>query len=341
MDTSNEEIKQNLDGKDEKWNKKKKEVVSAAGALSGAEFDNPNRDTLQKWSNKLQECSNWLLFADYQNLSTAELQRKLKNAALCRVRGCPICEWRKSLMNYARGLKRLPEISKEHPTYEFLFLTLTWKNCSVYDLRESIQHANKAWRRLTQRKAFNVVKGFVRTTEVTMSQRDGSANPHFHVILVVPSYYFKHEKYYLNLDAWIQLWRKCAKLDFDPNVDIKRIKKNALGKGIVEALKYSIGGVADKEKSKKPRKLIHNEDPAFFREMLVQLKALRLVNCGGILSDLFKEDADNDELINTGLEETEDEDKPDEFTDENGDVWRELEEVLFRYRDGIYRGDPA
>jgi len=122
----------------------------------------------------------------------------------------------------------------------------------------------------------------------------------------------------------VQLWRKCAKLDYDPSVNIKRIKKTDLSKGIVETLKYAIkGGIA-------------TEDPAFFREMLVQIQRLHLIATGGILKGIFSEDVSEKEMLNTGLEETEDEDKPDEFTDENGDIWRELEEILFSWKNGEY-----
>lgn len=335
MGSEHTNCKQKLDSKDVKWNKKKAENTAAARALAAAEFDNPHRDVILKWSQRLKECSSWLLFAEYQNLSTAELQRKLKNASFCKVRGCPICEWRKSLMNFARGLSRLPAISKEHPSYEFLFLTLTVKNCSVYDLREQIQAMNKAWARLIRRKRMGVVKGYVRTTEVTRSKETGSAHPHFHCILVVPSGYFKKPELYITHERWVQLWRKALKADYDPIVDIKRIKKSKLSKGILETLKYCIGGVTEKDKKGKNKVVgqIHELDPAFFREMLVQLRSLRLINCGGILSDLFKEDASNEDLVNTGLEET---DQANEFTDENGDIWREIEEILFSWKNGEY-----
>jgi plasmid rolling circle replication initiator protein Rep len=324
MDNDVTEIKQKLDSKDEKWNKKKAENTAAAKALAAAEFDNPNRDTLQKWSNRLEECSAWLLFAEYQNLSTAELRRKLKNASFCRVRGCPLCAWRQSMSNFARALQKLPQIQEQNPSYEFLFLTLTVKNCSVYDLREQIQHMSKSWRRLTQRKEFKVVKGFIRTTEITRNSKTGSAHPHFHCILVVPPSYFS-SKYYIKQQRWIELWRKCAKLDYDPSVDIRRIKKTDLKKGLVETLKYAVkGGVA-------------SSDPAFFREMLVQIQRLHLIATGGILKGIFSEDVTEKEMLNTGLEEeTEEAEGPNRITDENGDVWEEIEEILFSWKNGEY-----
>lgn len=321
MDKKSESVKQKLDDKDIKWNKKKAENCNCAAALSGAERDNPHRRQLLRWAEGMAGCAAWLLFADYQNLSTAELKRKLKNASFCRVRGCSLCSWRMSLSNLAKALKKLPQIQEQHPSYEFLFLTLTVRNCSVYDLREQIQSMGKAWAKLIRRKEFKIVKGFIRTTEITRNTSTGAAHPHFHCILVVPSSYFKKPELYIKQDRWIELWRKSASLDYDPSVNIKRIKKTNLSKGLVETLKYTVkGGLA-------------MEDPAFFREMLVQIQRLHLIATGGILSGIFSEDASNDELLNTGLEET---DKPDEFMDENGDIWRELEEILFRWKGGEY-----
>jgi hypothetical protein len=215
----------------------------------------------------------------------------------------------------------IPKIKEKYPTYEFLFLTVGARNCSVYDLREELQHMSKAWRRLTQRKEFKVVKGFIRTTEVTRNKKTGSANPHFHCILAVPQSYFKKPELYIKQARWVELWRKALKADYDPNAHIKRIKKNDIEGGLKEVLKYTTKGG------------LPIEDPAFFREMLVQIQRLHLIATNGIFKGIFSEDVSEKEMLVTELEET---DKPDEFTDENGDTWREWEEVLFRWKNGEY-----
>lgn len=325
MSTEHTNCKQKLDDKDETWNKKKTENVAATKALEQAEPDNPAYDTLLKWSQKMSQCSMWLLFSEYQNLSTAELKRKLKNASFCRVRGCLLCDWRKSMANFGKAMKTLPQISEKYPTYEFLFLTLGAQNCSVYDLREELQYMGKAWRRLTQRKEFKVIKGFIRTTEVTRNSKTGSANPHFHAILAVPSSYFKKPELYIKHERWVELWRKALKVDYDPNAHIKRIKKSNIDGGLKEVIKYTAKGG------------LPTEDPAFFREMLVQIQRLHLVATNGIFKGIFSEDVTEKEMLVTETEEeTEEAEGPNRITDENGDVWEEIEEILFRWKGGEY-----
>ena len=58
--------------------------------------------------------------------------------------------------------------SKKYPSYRWVFLTLTVKNPPVTELRDTLKAMNSAWQRLAQTKRFKgVVKGFIRTTEVT------------------------------------------------------------------------------------------------------------------------------------------------------------------------------
>ncbi|MCG2916495.1 protein rep, partial [Escherichia coli] len=52
---------------------------------------------------------------------------------------------------------------------------------------------------------------------------DGSAHPHFHTLMMVPPSmlsgrdYIKHER-------WVDLWRGCLRVDYDPNVDVRAVK---------------------------------------------------------------------------------------------------------------------
>ena len=57
---------------------------------------------------------------------------------------------------------------EKYPSYRWVFLTLTVKNPPVTELRDTLKAMNSAWQRLAQTKRFKgVVKGFIRTTEVT------------------------------------------------------------------------------------------------------------------------------------------------------------------------------
>ena len=59
------------------------------------------------------------------------------------------------------------QIKEQYPTHRFIFLTLTVKNPHITDLRSQLDIMNKAWKKLTKRKEFGIVDGWIRTTEVT------------------------------------------------------------------------------------------------------------------------------------------------------------------------------
>jgi len=130
--------------------------VQAMYADGGEEFD--------RFAARMNDCSWWLRFTAPVDPSTGEIgQQKLDKASFCRVRHCPVCQWRKSLMWKARFSAALPSLEAQHPTARWLFLTLTVRNCDVTDLRETLAAMNKAWRRFMLRdEVAGVVLGYVR-----------------------------------------------------------------------------------------------------------------------------------------------------------------------------------
>lgn len=169
---------------DKPWNVHKSESIKIAGIYAGSAAH------IRK-AERIRECSGLLEFGEVADPETGEVKLRLINARFCRVRYCPICQWRRSLLWRAKFYQALPGIIAQHPTARFLFLTLTVENCRVEDLRETLQRMNQAWRRFVLRKEFSSVIGWVRTTEVTREkERSGYAHPHFHVLLMVPSWYF-------------------------------------------------------------------------------------------------------------------------------------------------------
>ena len=154
----------------------------------------------ERYAERISGCSGVLRFGMVVDPETGELRLKLREAQFCRVRNCPVCQWRRSMMWQARFYQALPRIEQEHPKARWLFLTLTVPNCPVNELRSTLQDMNKAWQRLIKRKEFKPVLGFIRTTEVTAEDekkygRSGYAHPHFHALLLVPSWYFSGAAY--------------------------------------------------------------------------------------------------------------------------------------------------
>lgn len=171
-------------------------------------------------------------------------------------------------------------IEANHPKHNWLFLTLTVRNCAVDDLRQTIKEMNAAWKRLGDRLEWqNAVVGFVRSVEITRGA-DGSAHPHFHVLLMTKPSYFKNN--FISQKRWGELWKESLRADYTPMIDVRKVKAKAgvapedgLRAAVVETLKYSV----------KFSDL--TSDPDFFFGVLEQVKKLRFVASGGLLAGLF------------------------------------------------------
>ena len=279
----------------------------------------------ERYSERMTDCSGWLKFGFNEVNGLV-----LKQACFCRVRYCGMCQWRRSLLWKALMYKTYDEIMQTHPTHRFVFLTLTVRNPKIEDLRETLQHMNKSWKRLINRKEFiSGVEGWVRTTEVTRPKqkrknkkdpilycpktKNTHAHPHFHVILMVKPSYFSG-KNYIKRDKWQELWADCLRVDYMPQVDIRTVKPRKKGAGdddgmrgaIAETLKYAV----------KPDDIMHDaEDPKareWFYELTRQTHKLRFVATGGLLKNALKADNEltDDDLIRTGNDdETEETDE--------------------------------
>jgi plasmid rolling circle replication initiator protein Rep len=246
----------------------------------------------------MKECSGLLFFGWRTNKETGESNLKLRSARFCRVRHCPTCQWRRTLMWVARFYQALPEIVSSFPKSRWVFLTLTLRNCEITELRSTLEKMGKAWKRFIERKEFLRVQGWMRTTEVTRGE-DGSAHPHYHVLMMVsPSWFGKD---YVRHDRWAEVWRECLKVDYTPNVDIRAVKgdktKNGgLDKAIAETLKYSVK-TADMFK-----------DDFWMLELTRQVHKMRFMASGGALKNILKAEQETDaDLALLGESESENE----------------------------------
>lgn len=253
---------------------------------------------LTRRGERLLECSRLLDFVR-EAKDSGEKKLRLKSAYLCRDRQCPVCQWRRCMSWHKRFFNAAPKIQEAYPRYRWLFLTLTERNIPLVELRPRIKHMNQSWQRLTQLKAFPA-KGYFKSLEVTRA-KDDYAHPHFHALLFVPPSYFTHG--YISKDNWIALWRKCARLDYDPSIHVKAVTRrsnasdpqngdslNELRKAFLETAKYTV----------KPTDFMTGDlvrDAAWLEEFTVQMHGTRSVSVSGILRDFIKEDEPED-LIN-------------------------------------------
>ena len=273
-----------------------------------------------RYSQRVSGCSQWLTYALKAN-DDGEFRLKLRDARFCRVRHCPVCQWRRSMMWRAKFFKALPAVQDKYPTGRWLFLTLTVRNCALTDLRQTLQSMNAAWQRLIQRKGFPAL-GFIKSVEVTRG-KDRSAHPHFHCLLLVPAGYFSRG--FISQAKWTELWKSCLKADYNPVIDVRAVKdkspalnatldtgNGALMKAICETLKYTV----------KESDLI--ADPDWLQELTRQLHKTRAIAIGGVLKE-FLSDEDPEDLINGDIEE-------EEKTEDEVNILFDWAEIIRRYK---------
>ena len=253
--------------KDKVWDKHR--------ANSDRTSDHYRGSCYSRYARRIDDCSQLLDFKLAPDSEQGLLKLKLSSAKFCRVRHCPVCQWRRSLAWKAKAYQALPKVLKDFPKYRWLFLTLTVKNCPIDELKQTLAWMNKAFTRLTQLKIWPA-DGWIKSTEVTRGW-NGTAHPHFHCLIMVPPSYFSGQGY-LSQDRWAQLWQQCNRLDYKPICHIKAIAKDHNPCSIIpEILKYQV----------KESDLVMDRD--WFLELTRQLHKSRAVAVGGVLRPYMKE----------------------------------------------------
>lgn len=289
---------------------------------------------------RLLECGTYLRFKVYSDGT-----RKLDRLNSCRVRLCPLCSWRRSLKTFHNTNAVCVELAKEKD-YRYIMLTLTVRNCTGDDLSKTIDHLFESWNRLLQLAAIKkAVKGWVRTLEVTHNTNHNSKSfdsyhPHFHALLCVNKSYFKKQDY-IKHEKWVALWRSSARLDYDPDVDVRVIRRSVKN-GLIDAIedrdiKSAAIASATAEVSKyavKAEDYIIPTDWDLTVDAVAVLDAAlanrRLIAYGGNMRAMKRklqlDDEENGDLINVDQSE------------ERADVYRLAEYFWFS---GARAGDPA
>jgi plasmid rolling circle replication initiator protein Rep len=249
-----------------------------------------NKTEFKKYAQRMDFCSQLLNFKLLPGDQDASHHFKLAGAKFCRVRHCPVCQWRRSLKWKAKASEALPNVIADYPKYRWLFLTLTVENCPVTELRFTITEMNKAFAKLVKLKEW-CIAGWIKSLEITYG-KDGHAHPHYHCMLLVPPSYFTGSNY-ISQKRWTELWQKTARLDYKPIVHIKAISEKQNPCTLIpEILKYTL----------KEGDLIRDKE--FLFEVTRQLHKTRCVSVGGVLRKYMKNLGEEPEDL-IGTDETE------------------------------------
>lgn len=254
-----------------------------------------------KKAERLEHCATYL---EYEVSVVDPNKKRLRRGNFCKVRLCPMCAWRRSLKIYSQMSSIMAE-AKKNEQYAYVFLTLTVKNCEGEELKTTIDNMMKAWNRFRGYKAIDdVVLGWYRGLEVTHNLDDKSESydtyhPHFHVVLMVNKSYFT-SRYYLKQADWQAYWRKAMRLDYDPQVDVRKVKGDK-AKAVSEIAKYTV---------KDDDYIIDEDEDMMIKTVRLLDKALagkRLVAFGGVFKDLHKQlnldDIEDGDLVHVEADE--------------------------------------
>lgn len=264
-------------GKVRPWKEKKQNSLEVSGAYYDADLKNK--------SERMASC------ADVLEFKKTSKGLRLANTWFCKVRLCPMCNWRRSL-KLATQNKQIVQEANKREKLRWIFLTLTGgKTVEGQALKERVEHMSKSFNRLMKYKTItNVCRGFFRGLEVTKTK--GKYHPHFHVLIAVKPSFFKDK--YIKQSEWMSLWQKALKTTDKVIVDVRVVKPNekhkklsddeikAMEGALHEVSKYA---VKDTDLLKGDRQ--ENAMTVYTVDQAISHK--RLIGYGGLLKEIRNE----------------------------------------------------
>ena len=269
-------------------------------------FENMARiDSLQRRSERVHDCGNWLEFAHgISHDGEVSQDGKLFRASFCRDRLCPMCNWRRRLKIYHQTKSILKHIDNQR----YIFLTLTVPNVSELELNVTIDRFQDAFKKMfhpRDGKCMSFVNGYIRTLEITYNEKRNDYHPHFHAILAVSPSYFSGRDYKKNMwwvNTWSDCWRDCG--GFVPpsglSVRVRAIRPNQdndMNSAVLEVTKYAVKDAEFLTETNNPFKFHVLETIA------MAIKGRRMFTLGGIFRQVWAElrldDAEDGDLIIT------------------------------------------
>ena len=291
-------------GKERPWKLHKQENLQLVKIYKTAREKNINLITDSRLFD-LEHCADTLLFAE-----NAEGKKKLKSANFCRLRLCPMCQWRRSLKMFGQVQTITDKILERDKSTRFLFATFTVKNVDAENLETCINILNNKFLYLVSKnKTFAPAKklkqnllGYLKAVEVTYNTKDKTYHPHLHVIFAVKSTFFKNSSNYMSKKEWISLWQQALGVDYKPQTDIRAIKSGT-AKAVAEVAKYPV-------KTAPILKLDDDEAIQVLKTLTLSLHKKRFVSYGGIFKTIKQElklaDVETDkDLVNVDIEQQE------------------------------------
>lgn len=205
----------------------------ASEIIEGAYFRLEKSKTLSSVKSKrIHDCWQYIKVAKHKITHKV----KLISANSCKVRLCPACAWRR-MHKYAHENAKMLSNFAVYSNYQYILLTVTIKNVKGDELSAAITDMLQAWKRMVKiRRIKPLIIGSIRNLEVTYNRKENSYHPHIHAVIAVPPSYFGKD--YINQREWRYYWREAMRINYDPRVDIRKIKDILNDKTVFEISKY-------------------------------------------------------------------------------------------------------
>lgn len=251
-------------------------------------FNKYGADTKNAVYASMVNCGTQLFFT--KCLENGNFVYHLTGANFCRLRICPMCQFRKAEKMFVETLQVVKQLEEN---FRFLHLVLTVPNVEtggeLIDTIDSLYKGfNRFWKFSKIKKAY---KGCVRCLEISYNYQNSTFHPHLHCLIAVNPSYFTDSRIYLNTKEVQLLWSKAMQSETLLQVYHRAIKKGDY-KGVAEICKYCV----------KPLELKENYDVqnrTIVLTLFQTLKGKRFVQRYGVLKEQYKIlfNDDNDEYL--------------------------------------------
>lgn len=218
-------------------------------------------------------------YINFENCATDlwidEESGQITGANFCKQRLCPVCNYRRSTMLWHKVSNVISDIQNEK-----LLITLTVKNCTGDNLKNTIDEILESFHRLTSRRMWkkNIV-GFIRGLEITYNSQEDTFHPHIHILAIASENYFKED--YIDVHTLRKWWTESARLDYYVQVDIRKIKTT--DKAVAEVVKYAVKMADILQQDADEKRLRATQTLASC------IVGRRLISTGGLIKKLAKQ----------------------------------------------------
>lgn len=164
------------------------------------------------------------------------LDVRIVSGTFCRLRLCPVCQWRKSRLLFRQNILVYDWIQQQSKHF-FQFLTITVPNVPLSELRATCRKMSSCWNKFLTyagRKGFDFDGGY-KALEITYNPVADTFHPHYHVILSTPAgKWLPHASQFTNL--WSALYGCYC------STDLHTIRSGAgeAGSAVAEVSKYIV-----------------------------------------------------------------------------------------------------